>query len=151
MRPLPIVAVLASFALSACSQGPGGGYHQPVGTLVGAAAGGLAGAQFGGGTGQLAATAAGALLGAAVGNDIGGSLDRADAAYGRSSGPGYYAPPPQPTYYSSGAGYAVPTYSGTVTPTIPNPVRVSGVAPGCQRVGNGIWCEQSNGTFRSGY
>ena len=49
-----------------------------VGTLGGAAAGGLAGAQFGKGSGQLAATAIGVLAGAFVGSEVGKSLDRAD-------------------------------------------------------------------------
>ncbi|MSP67587.1 MAG: glycine zipper 2TM domain-containing protein [Alphaproteobacteria bacterium] len=54
------------------------GPKQTVGTLGGAAIGGLLGAQIGGGTGQLAATAAGVLLGAYLGSEVGKSLDRAD-------------------------------------------------------------------------
>ena len=42
-----------------------------VGTLLGAAIGGFAGSQFGGGSGKLAATAAGTLFGAAVGSGAG--------------------------------------------------------------------------------
>ena len=148
-----LIPLVASVAVAACSTGPGGGYKQPAGTLLGAAGGGLAGAQIGSGTGNLAATASGALLGAAMGSEIGSSLDRADAAYGGRYGPAYYAPPPQPAYaaapgqiYAS-PGYAVPGYYGTVTPSLGAPARM-GMASGCQRVGNGIWCEQSNGTFR---
>lgn len=78
-----LIPAVAALGLAACSTtGPGGGYKQPAGTLLGAAAGGLAGAQFGSGNGRLAATALGALAGAFVGNEVGGSLDRADAAYG---------------------------------------------------------------------
>ena len=66
----------ATFALVACTDGAG--QKESIGTLLGAAAGGLAGAQVGSGKGQLLATAAGALLGAFVGNEVGKSLDRAD-------------------------------------------------------------------------
>jgi hypothetical protein len=101
-----LIPAVVSLGLAACSTGPGGGYKQPAGTLLGAAGGGLAGAQFGSGNGKLAATAAGALLGALVGNEVGGSLDRADAAYGRGYSSGYGYP---------SAGYA-PRHSRTVTP-----------------------------------
>ncbi|MDA0261090.1 MAG: RT0821/Lpp0805 family surface protein [Proteobacteria bacterium] len=77
MHRLKIAVVsLAALALVACTDGAG--QKEGIGTLIGAAAGGLAGAQFGKGRGQLAATAAGALLGAFVGNEVGKSLDRAD-------------------------------------------------------------------------
>jgi surface antigen len=48
------------------------------GALIGGAAGGLAGSQFGGGKGNLAMTGLGALLGALMGSEVGKSLDRAD-------------------------------------------------------------------------
>jgi len=57
------------------------GDKQLLGSLIGAGAGGLVGAQIGGGSGKLAATAAGTLLGALIGGAAGQSLDRADAAY----------------------------------------------------------------------
>ena len=64
-----------------------------MGTLGGAAAGGLAGAQFGKGTGQLAATAGGVLLGALLGGEVGKSLDRADQTYAtRAADRAYTAP-----------------------------------------------------------
>ena len=137
----PLIVAFGCLSLAACAQGPGGGYKQPIGTLAGGALGGLAGAQIGGGTGQLAATAAGALLGAAIGNDIGGSLDRADAAYGGQRP--YYAAAPAPSYYATHPGYAVPAYSGTVTPMYTPtqaPIRRSPYS-GCRNVGNGIWCD----------
>ncbi len=145
-----LLAVLSLMVVSACSTGPGGGYKQPTGTAVGAAAGGLAGAQIGSGSGNLAATAAGALLGAVIGSDIGASLDKADAVYARGYTPGYYAPTP-PAFY---APTPAPAYQGgTVTPyAVPGayaPSQATGMPFGCQRVGNGIWCEQPNGTFGS--
>ena len=63
--------------LASCAQDAG--QKQTLGTLIGAAGGGLLGAQVG--KGQLAATAAGALLGAMIGNEVGKSLDRADRMY----------------------------------------------------------------------
>jgi surface antigen len=65
--------------LASCAEGAG--EKQSLGTLIGAAGGGLAGAQIGKGKGQLAATAAGALLGAMIGGEIGRSLDQADRMY----------------------------------------------------------------------
>ncbi len=72
---LSLLAVLA-ISLAACTRDSGP--KETGGTLIGAAAGGLLGAQFGSGSGKLAATAAGVLLGAWVGNEVGRSLDRAD-------------------------------------------------------------------------
>ena len=66
-------------ALAGC-EGQTMGTKQGLGTLGGAALGGLAGSQIGSGTGQLAAIGAGVLLGAFLGSEIGKSLDRADRA-----------------------------------------------------------------------
>ena len=77
MRMTPIVLLCA--LLVGCAGAPGP--KQTGGTLLGAAGGGLAGAQIGSGTGRLAATAAGALLGALIGSEAGVSLDRADQLY----------------------------------------------------------------------
>ncbi|MEM7523258.1 MAG: RT0821/Lpp0805 family surface protein [Pseudomonadota bacterium] len=49
-----------------------------VGTLLGAAAGGLLGAQVGQGDGRLAAVAAGTLIGAWLGGEVGESLNEDD-------------------------------------------------------------------------
>ena len=73
---IPLVAASA-LALAGCA---GQGDKQTGGTLVGAAAGGLLGAQFGSGTGQLVGTALGVLAGAYLGNQVGQSLDNADQA-----------------------------------------------------------------------
>jgi len=51
-----------------------------LGGLVGAAGGGLAGAQIGKGSGQLAAVAAGTVIGYLLGSNIGRSIDQTDAA-----------------------------------------------------------------------
>ena len=77
-----------SLALSGCAEN-GMGQKQTIGTLGGAALGGLLGSQFGGGTGKLVATGLGVALGGLLGSEIGKSLDRADhlaanRAYGRA-------------------------------------------------------------------
>ncbi len=80
---MPRTAILVtalSLALAGCNA-QGYGPKQGLGTIVGAASGGLLGAQIGGGSGQLAATALGTLAGAMLGNSVGSSLDRADRLY----------------------------------------------------------------------
>jgi surface antigen len=77
MRNILAVAFLTGLLLGGCADLQNNP-KQGVGTLAGAAAGGLLGAQFGGGTGQLAATGAGVLLGGLLGSEVGRSLDRAD-------------------------------------------------------------------------
>ena len=83
-----VIAVLIAFTTAACENSRYG-TKQTIGALGGAAAGGLLGAQVGGGKGQLAATAAGALLGALIGSEIGRSMDevdrmQAEQAYGQA-------------------------------------------------------------------
>ncbi|MHA1567440.1 MAG: RT0821/Lpp0805 family surface protein [Alphaproteobacteria bacterium] len=75
------VVLAAALALSACGTAYQGGQKQGLGTLIGGAAGAVAGAQFGNGTGRLVMTALGTLAGAAIGNSFGESLDRADRQY----------------------------------------------------------------------
>ena len=74
---------VAGLLVAACS--PDAGLKESLGTIGGAALGGLAGAQIGDGTGQLAATAAGTLIGAVIGREIGSSLDKADQLYAERS------------------------------------------------------------------
>jgi surface antigen len=96
-----VMAVLLSTSLIAVTGCEGSGFSgiggmgtkQTVGTLGGAAGGGLLGSQIGGGTGKLAATAAGTLLGAFLGSQVGKSLDNADATYStRAEQRAYSAP-----------------------------------------------------------
>lgn len=74
------VAIVGVLVLAGCSAS-GYGDKQGLGTLLGGAAGAVAGAQFGSGGGRLAMTAIGTLAGAALGNSFGESLDRADRLY----------------------------------------------------------------------
>ncbi len=60
--------------------GIGGGRcnRDAIGTLLGAATGGLLGSQIGDGTGQMAAVGAGVFLGAILGGSIGRQMDQVD-------------------------------------------------------------------------
>ena len=80
---MAVVGVVAlGLGLAACQQqGP----KQTIGTLGGAALGGLAGSQIGKGKGQLVAVGAGVLLGAFLGSEVGKSLDKADQAYAQQT------------------------------------------------------------------
>ncbi len=70
-------ATLIALFAAACSNSPYG-EKQTVGTLGGAALGGLLGAQFGDGTGQLLATGAGVLIGGLIGSEVGRTMDEQD-------------------------------------------------------------------------
>ena len=109
---------VAIIALAGC-QNPDGsfGTKQTLGGLGGAAAGGVAGAQFGKGRGQLAMTAGGVLLGALLGGEVGRSLDRADQVYaGRAVQQAYEAPIGEKIVWSNpksgNSGVIVPTREG---------------------------------------
>jgi surface antigen len=68
--------IVLSMFFTGCANNRGG--KETIGTVLGAAGGGLLGSQFGSGSGQLAATAAGTLLGALVGSSIGHTMDKVD-------------------------------------------------------------------------
>lgn len=108
---IPLVAASA-LVLAGC-EGQGG--KQTGGTLIGAAAGGLLGAQFGSGAGKLAATAIGALAGAWAGNQIGQSLDNADKAAMRQSA--QYSLEATKTGHTSNWSNPDSGNSGSITPT----------------------------------
>jgi surface antigen len=77
MKRLAALLLVPALLVGCAEYGP----KEMGGSLIGAGAGGLAGAQFGKGSGQLAATGAGVLLGALLGGSAGRSLDRADQLY----------------------------------------------------------------------
>jgi surface antigen len=75
MRQAPIIAMfLLPLLLAAC--GPSN--KQGTGTIVGAVAGGAAGAAIGGPKNRIPGLAIGALAGGIIGNQIGKSLDEED-------------------------------------------------------------------------
>jgi surface antigen len=69
-------SMLAATAACTSDSGP----KETGGTLIGAAAGGLVGSQFGSGSGKLVATGLGVLVGGLLGNSIGKSMDQQDRA-----------------------------------------------------------------------
>jgi surface antigen len=111
--PRVLVSALVLLALVGCADSDLGP-KQTVGTLAGAGAGGLLGAQVGKGSTRLAATAAGTLLGAFLGNEVGKSLDRADAVY--ASRAQYQALEYTPSGYSTSWRNPDTGHYGSVTP-----------------------------------
>ncbi|MDB5367164.1 MAG: hypothetical protein JWM77_3091 [Rhodospirillales bacterium] len=79
MRAL-ILAVFTLVAMPQFAQAQCGGNKSTVGTLAGAAGGGLLGSQFGSGSGKAAMTIAGVLGGGVLGNQVGQRLDAEDCA-----------------------------------------------------------------------
>ncbi len=75
-KTVAAAALIVLFA-AACSNS-GYGEKQTVGTVGGAAIGGLLGSQFGSGTGRLVATGAGVFIGGLVGSEIGRTMDEQD-------------------------------------------------------------------------
>ena len=139
----PVAVVAGALILAGCAgeYGP----KEGAGGLLGAAAGGVAGAQFGKGNGRLAATSAGALFGAMVGASAGRSMDRADALYAeRYSYPSHSQQVPRPyaapSYSYARSGYSAPAYSAPAM-------------NGCQFVGGGpaneptFACQAPNGAW----
>jgi len=108
---IPLV-VASALVLAGCS---GQGQKQTGGSLVGAAAGGLLGAQFGSGTGKLVGTALGVLAGAWLGSEVGKTLDNADKAAMRQSS--QYALEATKVGHTSDWSNPDSGNSGTVTPT----------------------------------
>ena len=79
MQALKILTVpVVALSLVACQ---GSGPKETIGTLGGAAVGGLIGSQIGSGAGRGVAIAAGVLIGGLIGNQIGRKLDDQDRAY----------------------------------------------------------------------
>ncbi len=74
-RGLIGVAALA-FVLTACAEDAG--KKETAGLLLGAAAGGLLGAQFGGGTGKVVAATVGTVAGGLIGSKLGRGMDQSD-------------------------------------------------------------------------
>ncbi|HVY12174.1 MAG TPA: RT0821/Lpp0805 family surface protein [Alphaproteobacteria bacterium] len=114
---LSTLLLAAALALTAC-QSDNWGQKQTLGTMGGAAAGGLIGSQFGKGTGNVMATVAGVALGGWLGNEIGASLDSADRAeMQRAQMQAYNAPVGQSIRWnnpqSGHSGTFVPVRDGT--------------------------------------
>jgi surface antigen len=156
------LALVASLVLplAACNSGRYYGYRdygpkETVGTLTGAALGGLAGAQFGHGSGRLAATAAGVFLGGLIGNQIGQSLDRQDLAMARESERDAleYYPDGQASRWDNpnngNYGYTTPTRTYEPEPeTYCREYQTTIVVNGRAQTGYGTACRQPDGSWQ---
>ena len=75
LRKIIILTLLNIVLFSGCAQNSP---RENLGTLLGGAAGALAGSQFGKGRGKLVAVGLGTLLGASIGSEIGRNMDELD-------------------------------------------------------------------------
>lgn len=148
MKKIATVIVLAtSISLVGCSDMN----KQDVGTLSGAAIGGLVGSQFGKGGGQILAIGAGAVAGALIGGSIGKSMDDTDKL--KMNQALESNPTGQPAYWTnskSGASYTVtPTQNVSVDG---NPYcreyRTNAVIAGKTQQMYGTACRQPDGTWK---
>ena len=96
------VAGLAMLGASA-SMNAASADSNPLGLLLGAAAGGYVGSNIGSGNGRLVATAVGTLLGAAIGSNVTGS---SHTSYATTTHRTVYNPAPYPYGPGYGYGYA---------------------------------------------
>lgn len=144
--------VIAALGLSGCETL--GGNKQTLGTIGGAAAGGLLGAQVGDGSGRLYAVGIGTLLGALVGSEVGSSLDKADMLYAqRANQQAHSAPLGKSINWNNPES----GNSGTVTPTRDGyadsgeycrEYQQTIYVGGQQETGYGIACRQPDGTWK---
>lgn len=146
---------LTSFVLvtaSICVVGCSNMNNQDVGTLSGAAIGGLIGSRFGGGGGQILAIGAGAVAGALIGGAIGKNMDDTDQL--KMNQALEANPPGQPAYWTNGKTgdtyTVVPTQNVTVDG---NPYcreyRTTAVIAGKNQQMYGTACRQPDGTWKS--
>ncbi len=156
-----LLATGLALSLAACGGGRyGSGYSdygpkETVGTLAGAALGGLAGSQFGHGKGRLAATAVGVVLGGLVGNQIGRSLDRQDLQYARRAEQDALEsyPDGEPSSWENpnngNRGYTTPTRTYEPEPqTYCREYQTTIVVGGRAQTGYGTACRQPDGSWQ---
>lgn len=153
--PFRKILVLMAVALfvGACATDFENRPRQTGGTLLGAAAGGLLGSQFGSGSGRLAATAVGVLGGAWLGSEIGRSLDdvdrlRAQQAHDRALSSGQQIQWHNPN--SGNSGYVTPGRSGTNTQTgaFCREYQTTVTVGGETQQAFGTACQQPDGSWR---
>lgn len=136
---------------SVCVVGCSNMNNQSMGTLGGAAIGGLVGSRFGGGGGQILATGLGAVAGAVIGNAIGKNMDDTDKL--KMNNALENSPAGRPAYWTNsntGAQYTVtPTQNVTVDG---NPYcreyRTKAIIAGKQQQMYGTACRQPDGSWK---
>jgi surface antigen len=147
---VPVVAL----SLAACQ---GTGPKETVGTLGGAAAGGLIGSQIGSGSGKAAAILAGVLIGGLIGNQIGRSLDDQDRAYAaRAASRSFDGPPGSTSSWrnpNSGNHGTIRPTTGTYTGPSGRPCRDFNheitLADGRREVIRGTACQNADGSWET--
>ncbi|MBV8548581.1 MAG: glycine zipper 2TM domain-containing protein [Alphaproteobacteria bacterium] len=159
-----VLALLAgSLLLTACQNGPNGraqtdswGGGETIGTLGGAAAGGLLGNALGGhtATGKAAGTLTGVLLGGFLGNRAGAMIDESDrAAAAKAEQRAYTAPVGQQITWNNpqngNSGVITPTrdgydQSGAYCREFQQTITVGGK----QQQGYGKACQQPDGSWK---
>lgn len=153
MKKSVLATLAAALLLSGC-QAQSMGTKEGVGTLGGAAVGGLLGSNIGKGSGRLAATAAGVVLGGWLGNEIGASLDRADRTYmGEANARAYAAPVGQQITWnnpqSGNAGTITPVRDGYASDgAYCREFQQSITVGGQKQQGYGRACQQQDGTWK---
>lgn len=153
MRKTLIASLAAILLLPAC-QASQMGTKEGVGTLGGAALGGLLGSQIGGGSGKLVATGAGVLLGGWLGNEIGASLDKADRMYATGAETRAYTAPigQQITWNnpeSGNSGVIVPVRDGYASNgAYCREFQQTIMIGGRQQQGYGKACQQPDGSWK---
>ncbi len=149
-----LCVVLATLMLLPGCQTDSMGTKEGVGTLGGAAVGGLLGSQIGKGSGRLVATGAGVLLGGWLGNEIGASLDKADRTYATQAESRAYAAPigQQITWNnpeSGNSGTIVPTRDGYASNgAYCREFQQTIVVGGQKQQGYGKACQQPDGSWK---
>lgn len=147
-------AAIAILVAAGCAEQDRYGPKQTVGTLGGAALGGLLGAQFGSGTGRVATTAVGVLIGALAGSEIGKSLDRADRIQADKAVTEAHTAPLGETITwnnpeSGNGGTVTPIREGTSTSGLYcREFEQSVTVAGKTQQGYGTACRQPDGTWR---
>lgn len=150
-----VAAMVLVLGLGACQGGnlqtPLGGTGATVGTLGGAAAGGLLGSQFGGGSGSTLATVGGTLIGGFLGHELGQRLDQPEqtrAAQAERQALATNAPTSwsDPKRNVSGQVQPVRTFTdaaGRECREYTHTVNVQGQT----QTGSGVACRQPDGTW----
>jgi len=153
-RIIMILAVVATFGLTACESLNGVSTKQGVGAASGAIIGGILGSNVGDGSGQLWATGAGALLGGLLGSEIGASLDKADRAYvAQTNNAALEAPVGEQISWNNpdtgNYGYVTPTRDGTnADGSYCREYQQTIYVGGKQETGVGTACQQADGSWK---
>ncbi len=153
LRKSVITLLAGSLLLAACQTDNWGG-GEGMGTLGGAAAGGLIGSQIGHGSGTVAATLTGVLLGGFLGNHMGATIDDADKRRAASAEQrAYSAPIGQQISWNNpqngNSGTIVPTRDGYASNgAYCREFQQTIVVGGQKQQGYGKACQQPDGSWK---